>query len=73
MNRGRFGVQETDAQTRSENEASRPRPDDLLKDYPVREYIAALATELAQMARFDGDESLGASLDVAASLARRPG
>lgn len=41
-------------------------------DTPVREYICALATELAQMARMDGDEQLGAVLDVAALLARRP-
>lgn len=39
---------------------------------PIREYISALATELAQMARTDGDENLGAVLDVAAALAQRP-
>ncbi|MFN4091987.1 MAG: hypothetical protein ACK4FG_03715 [Brevundimonas sp.] len=39
---------------------------------PIREYICALATELAHMARTDGDENLGAVLDVAASLAQRP-
>ena len=27
-----------------------------LTDYPVREYVAAMATELAGMARWDGDE-----------------
>ena len=42
------------------------------EDYPVREYIAAMATELAQMARWDGDEPLGCALDVAARLAAEP-
>ncbi len=43
-----------------------------MTDSPVREYICALATELAQMARKEGDEPLGAVLDAAAVLAQRP-
>jgi hypothetical protein len=39
---------------------------------PVREYISALALELAQMARGDGDEALGRLLESAASLAGEP-
>lgn len=41
-----------------------------LTDYPVREYVAAMAAELAGMARWDGDEKLASALDVAADLAR---
>lgn len=41
------------------------------QDQPVREYIASLVRELAQMARRDGDEPLGAVLDAAAMFARR--
>lgn len=42
------------------------------EDYPVREYIGAMAGELAQMARWDGDEALGRALDVATRLAAGP-
>lgn len=35
------------------------------KDYPVREYIAGMAQELAQMARWDGDEVLAGLLEAA--------
>lgn len=38
-------------------------------EFPVREYIGAMATELAQMALWDGDETLGQMLDSAAALA----
>lgn len=38
-------------------------------EFPVREYIGAMASELAQMARWDGDETLGRLLDSAAALA----
>lgn len=38
-------------------------------EYPVREYIGAMAVELAQMARWDGDEALVRILDSAAALA----
>ncbi len=34
-----------------------------LADHPVREYVAAMARELAAMARWDGDEPLG-SIDI---------
>jgi hypothetical protein len=40
-------------------------------DYPVREYVAAMAVELAGMARWDGDEILASALEVAAAMARR--
>lgn len=42
------------------------------KEYPVREYVAAMAVELAQMARWDGDDVLAQALDLAADLAARP-
>ncbi len=65
-------MHETEASRRLGADGPRRRPDDYLKDYPVREYIAAMATELAQMARWDGDEHLGAALEAASALARRP-
>ncbi|AYG95874.1 hypothetical protein D8I30_12335 [Brevundimonas naejangsanensis] len=40
-------------------------------DYPIREYVAAMAMELAGMARWDGDERLAGLLESAADLARR--
>lgn len=46
------------------------KPD--LKDYPVREYIAAMSAEMAAMARWDGDDGLAAALDAASALAARP-
>lgn len=39
-------------------------------EYPVREYIGSMAEELAQMARWDGDEGLAALLDAVADRAR---
>lgn len=42
-----------------------------LTDYPVREYVAAMATELAGLARWDGDERLAGLLESAADMARR--
>jgi hypothetical protein len=41
-------------------------------EFPVREYVGAMAAELAQMARWDGDETLACALDIAADLASRP-
>ena len=41
-------------------------------EFPVRDYIGAMALELAQMARWDGDEALGRLLDSAAALAGQP-
>lgn len=38
-------------------------------EFPVREYIGAMALELAQMARFDGDEPLAVMLGTAADRA----
>jgi hypothetical protein len=43
-----------------------------LEDYPVREYIGAMTLELAQMARWDGDEQLACVLEAAAVLAQSP-
>lgn len=43
-----------------------------LKDYPIREYVAAMSAELAQMARWDGDERLACVLDTAATMALKP-
>lgn len=43
-----------------------------LGNYPVREYIRAMATELAQMALWDGDAALAQSLEAAARLANVP-
>jgi len=40
-------------------------------DYPVREYVAAMAVELASMARWDGDEKLASALETAADMARK--
>lgn len=40
-------------------------------DRPVREYVAAMARELAQMARWEGDETLGKLLDGVAEVAER--
>lgn len=44
---------------------------DYAADYPVREYVAAMAVELASMARWDGDEKLASALEIAADMARR--
>ena len=41
-------------------------------EFPVREYIGAMALELGQMARWDGDEALARLLDNAAALAGEP-
>ncbi len=41
-------------------------------EYPAREYIGSMAAELAQMARWDGDEDLGKLLDAAAARAGEP-
>ncbi len=51
--------------------------DEAASEFPVREYIGAMALELAQMARWDGDEALARILESAATLAgetmtRRP-
>ena len=43
-------------------------------EFPVREYVGAMAAELARMARWDGDEKLGCLLDAVAEAAgRTPG
>ncbi len=39
--------------------------------YSVREYIASMSHQLAQLARQDGDEALAAVLASAADLAQR--
>lgn len=40
--------------------------------YPVREYISAMAQELAQMARWDGDDRLAVLLEIAGAQAHGP-
>jgi len=45
------------------------QPSNHLADYPVREYVSAMARELAHMARWDGDERLAAALEAASVLA----
>ena len=44
----------------------------LPEEYPVREYVGAMAAELAQMARFNGDEALARLLDAACALSQQP-
>ena len=46
--------------------------DEPAKEFPVREYIGAMSLELAQMARWDGDEALARLLESAAALAEEP-
>jgi hypothetical protein len=46
--------------------------DEVVPEFPVREYIGAMALELAQMARWDGDEALARLLESAATLAGEP-
>ncbi len=41
-----------------------------LADYPLREYVASMAVELANLARSDGDVRLARALEGAAQLAR---
>ena len=41
-------------------------------DHPVREYIGAMAQQLALMARWDGDETLARMLEAAVSIAAEP-
>ena len=57
--------------TTSSPQASRGRRAEpaAVPDFPVREYICAMAAELAQMARWDGDEGLGRLLDAATDAA----
>jgi hypothetical protein len=59
--------------TQDRTEPPNPTANDMLADYPVREYVAAMAAELALMARWDGDEALAAALDaVSQQAARQP-
>ena len=50
----------------------RAAQDEAATGFPVREYIGDMALELAQMARWDGDEALGRLLESAAALAGEP-
>lgn len=52
--------------------AATSQPCAKVQDYPVRDYVAAMAGELARMARWDGDERLACVLEAAADLASRP-
>jgi len=40
-------------------------------DYPIREYIASMAQQLAMLARGEGDEGLAALLEAAGDRAER--
>ena len=42
-----------------------------LSDYPIREYVASMAAELAAMALEDGDGLLAQTLELAVRLAQR--
>lgn len=42
-------------------------------DYPVREYICHMTSELARMARWDGDEALAVLLESACARAAKAG
>ena len=42
------------------------------REYPVREYIGSMAQELAEMARWDGDEVLAGLLETVALRAESP-
>ena len=52
--------------------AGQPLPAGMPREFPVREYIGAMSIELAQMARWDGDEALARILHAAASMASEP-
>lgn len=59
-------------EVRTDDPADRLRTDPPdLKDYPVREYVSSMASELARMARWDGDEQLARALEGAADMASR--
>lgn len=47
-------------------------PANAAEGYPVREYIGAMAQELAEMARWDGDPVLAALLESAGVQAQGP-
>ena len=47
----------------------KPEAQDPATEFPVREYIGAMAQELAQMARWDGDEALAVMLEAAVGRA----
>lgn len=49
-----------------------PSVDRVARPYPVREYVSAMALELATMARWDGDSDLADLLERAAERARAP-
>lgn len=51
--------------------ARAPSRDTEPREYPVREYIAEMTFELAQMARWDGDEVLAELLEAAALRAEK--
>ena len=53
------------------SEPSTETPTSRRWDYPVREYIAFMAAEMAEMARADGAEALGDLLDAAVRQAAR--
>lgn len=56
---------------RAGGDSASGRHDRSAADFPIREYVGAMAAELAQMARWDGDEQLACLLDAAAQAASR--
>lgn len=71
--------QEISEKPRAHGRALRRRPEvvrsaDVLElpEYPVREYIAGMTHELAQMARWDGDEVLAGLLEAVTARAETP-
>ncbi len=55
---------------RSTRSAKQVRQTADLADYPLREYVASMAVELANLARSEGDVRLARALEGAAQLAR---
>lgn len=60
------------ASERAATEPTRSAGANGAKEFAVREYIGAMALELAQMARWDGDEALARLLESASTLAGEP-
>jgi hypothetical protein len=62
----------TPAETPGRETRSDPQAAAAPKEYPVREYIGGMCLELAQMARWDGDERLAILLEAAAARSDEP-
>lgn len=53
-------------------QARRPAAPSSDNDYAVREYVGAMAAQLARMIRLDGDEGIAQMLELAARMAEQP-